>query len=683
MDYFNNIFSQAKRIKIDLTNKKNQNNIKYIFENLIRCENIFNKVLNSNQEFDHSNYSPCYIISKTFLDELKKYFNYDYFKQNNIFDINLIIKQRKNNNIIYINNLKEITINDFNNNNIAILDEVSFISLYYIIPNLEKEKTKYKICDIYLKQNRGIILLSGDGNKLLFIFETNDYIDKRNNYELINFELNEDSFFQIKNYLEKNNITNDIWNKLIYDYCDNVHFIINNNRDNLDITIKNLANKINKYKLHFQNNQINKDENIKEKLKEYSSLLNLYEIFINEKDIYIKRLINNKTFNNNYHMNINNNQKENKITSNNYNNNIIINNAPRITIDRFRPSLGLGNIGSTCYMNATLQSLAHIPELAEELINNYNFDNKRDKNSLTKEFIELIKNIYFPKTKKNFFSPYAIKNIIGMKEALFRGNEAEDAKDLYLFLIDTMSYELNGGINQIYNDTIRLGIDLRDQFKIKQTFLNEFIRKNQNSPFAKYLYGFSQTCSECLKCRTKKYNYECFNFINFPLADIKNYIKKSKIGYNDQYILNIYDCFFYNQKLDIYEGNNKMMCYYCNYYEDGHIQRIIDISPPIFVIVLDRGIDNMNFKDNFNFDEFLDLSEFIMNNNSYKHYYLSGCINHIGESGQFGHFVAFSKMDFNSQWYLYNDSNVKECKDINEIFNYGRPYILFYHFINI
>ena len=707
-----NNLKNEKKIRLDLNIEINQENIKCIFENLIKSENIFNEYLNVEKEISNRNYSPCYIISKVFINEFKQLFNYDYFEKNEIFNMDIILHQRKNNKIIYLNDLQEITVDDFKNNNIVILNEITFISLYNIIPDLDRNKNKYIICDIYLKQNKGILCLIKNENNYLYIFETNNYINNIKNYDLINFNSNKNDFSEIKKELDKNNISDDIWNKLIYDYCNNCNFIIDKNKDNINMVLKKLENKIKKYKLYFQNNQSIENAIISEKIKGFENALNLYEIYINKKNIYINQIISNNTNNNNININqniinnknfniennninnYNNNIIDNKIIINNINynlnnniNNIKINNFNKnnknIKIDPDKPSLGLGNIGSSCYMNATLQSLAHIRELSEELLNFFDKDNNSDLNKLTYHYISLLKNIYFPKSNRGFFAPYDIKNIIGIKESLFRGNEAEDAKDLYLFLIETMNYELNGEKNQIYNDIIRLGVDLRDKFLVKNTFLNEFRNKNNISPFAKYLYGFSQTCSECLKCGIKKYNYECFNFINFPLLDIKNYIKKCKVNYNDRYILNIEDCLLYNQKMEIYNGNNKMMCNNCNSFQDGRIQRLIDIAPSIFVIILDRGIDNMNFNENFNFDEYLDLSQFIQdkNNSCYK-YYLSGVITHIGKSGKFGHFVAFSKMDINSLWYLYNDSSVKQCKDINEVLNFGKPYILFYHFIN-
>lgn len=53
-------------------------------------------------------------------------------------------------------------------------------------------------------------------------------------------------------------------------------------------------------------------------------------------------------------------------------------------------------------MNATLQSLAHIRELSEELLNFFDKDNNSDLNKLTYHYISLLKNIYFPKSNRGF-----------------------------------------------------------------------------------------------------------------------------------------------------------------------------------------------------------------------------------------------------------------------------------------
>ena len=278
-----NNLKNEKKIRLDLNIEKNQENIKCIFENLIKSENIFNEYLNVEKEISNRNYSPCYIISKVFINEFKQLFNYDYFEKNEIFNMDIILHQRKNNKIIYLNDLQEITVDDFKNNNIVILNEITFISLYNIIPDLDRNKNKYIICDIYLKQNKGILCLIKNENNYLYIFETNNYINNIKNYDLINFNSNKNDFSEIKKELDKNNISDDIWNKLIYDYCNNCNFIIDKNKDNINMVLKKLENKIKKYKLYFQNNQSIENAIISEKIKGFENALNLYEIYINKK----------------------------------------------------------------------------------------------------------------------------------------------------------------------------------------------------------------------------------------------------------------------------------------------------------------------------------------------------------------------------------------------------------------
>ena len=88
---------KSKKIKIDLRKKKYKDNIKSILDNLIKCEEKYNKVLKENSKIFDRNCSLCYIISKTFVDDFKLIFNYDYYKQKNSFNSKIILKQRKNN----------------------------------------------------------------------------------------------------------------------------------------------------------------------------------------------------------------------------------------------------------------------------------------------------------------------------------------------------------------------------------------------------------------------------------------------------------------------------------------------------------------------------------------------------------------------------------------------------------
>ena len=114
--------------------------------------------------------------------------------------------------------------------------------------------------------------------------------------------------------------------------------------------------------------------------------------------------------------------------------------------------------------------------------------------------------------------------------------------------------------------------------------------------------------------------------------------------------------------------------------------------PSILIIILNRGKNNQDFNEEFKFDEYLDFSDknIIINQNSFKKYYLSGIITHLGKSGDEGHFIAYCRNDINSNFTSYDDETVtnvnilkamktKISEDESEKIT---PYILIYHYIN-
>jgi len=96
-------------------------------------------------------------------------------------------------------------------------------------------------------------------------------------------------------------------------------------------------------------------------------------------------------------------------------------------------------------MNATIQCLAHVSKLTKYLLNlKYINNNISDKNKykLTNSYIEVLNNIWL-NYNINYYSPDNFKNIISIMNPLFAGIQANDSKDLVLFMLETIHNELN------------------------------------------------------------------------------------------------------------------------------------------------------------------------------------------------------------------------------------------------
>ena len=222
-------------------------------------------------------------------------------------------------------------------------------------------------------------------------------------------------------------------------------------------------------------------------------------------------------------------------------------------------------------------------------------------------------------------------------------------------------------------------------------FFKDF--KNQVSIISDIFYGFNETTNECLSCKNIYnfkglnnpicYNYGIFNCLIFPLEEIKNFKNNNNYQFNNFQINNncvsIYDCFVYNQKTELFQGENKNYCNICKQLYDSYYTSKIYICPTILILILNRGKGNIyNIK--LFFDEIIDITDFVIQKEKSKIiYFLYGVITHIGESGPNAHFIASCKSPIDKKWYRYNDSFVNKIENVqDEIIDFGTTYILFY-----
>ena len=180
---------------------------------------------------------------------------------------------------------------------------------------------------------------------------------------------------------------------------------------------------------------------------------------------------------------------------------------------------GLQNIGATCYMNATLQCFYHCKKLTQYLSGNkYLNDNITvPYNSITSEYIKLVKELSYKNGEKDY-APYNFKEILGIKNPLFKGIAANDSKDLILFLEEEMAREL--AINDkrsIYNNN-KQSQGFVDQSNEMATFKEAVKEFEKQKSIIKDLFYFTiKTMSICQNCKAKLYNFQVMNFLIFPL----------------------------------------------------------------------------------------------------------------------------------------------------------------------
>ena len=460
------------------------------------------------------------------------------------------------------------------------------------------------------------------------------------------------------------------------------------NVDNFGNNIKNVNNNFNNFNKNNDHNHQNNGQ-----LALFQNKNNhINNMRINNNNIHIQQK--NQIGMNNF-INFNNINQQNKINNNifnqfnpnlinninNMNNNIPkqkrfhsakkqrIKNSPFLIPKNY--AAGLDNIGATCYMNATLQCLAHIEKFCKYLLNPENIQNiqkNKFKYKLTNAYLIVLINLW-QNINIQSYAPHNFKQVISDMNPLFQGVQANDSKDLIIFLLENMHNELNVPINNQQNNDMINQFDFNEALK---TFKNFFIN-NYRSVISNLFYGFFDSTMVCKKCGVMTHNIQCYNILIFPLEEVR--IFKNRI----QNIVTIEECFEYYQKKDKMSGSNQIYCNKCKSMVDSINYSKLITCPNILILNLNRG-KGLQFNIKIEIQEKLNVGNFLYFKNSNEiptNYELIGIVTHFGPSDMSGHFIAFCKSFVDNNWYKYNDSIVT-LSSFMEAKNTGVPYILFY-----
>ena len=163
----------------------------------------------------------------------------------------------------------------------------------------------------------------------------------------------------------------------------------------------------------------------------------------------------------------------------------------------------------------------------------------------------------------------------------------------------------------------------------------------------------------------------------FPLEEVYNMKYNNMINYNN--IVSVNDCFLYNQKSELFTGENRNYCNICKQLYDSIYTSKLYISPNVLVIILNRGKGNI-YNVKLDFSETIDITQFVQQRDCPQLIYnLYGVITLIGQSGSNAHFIASCKSPIDNKWYRYNDAFINYINDIQKkVIKFGTPYILFY-----
>ena len=543
--------------------------------------------------------------------------NYGYFSdnQNKIVYYKNDNQQNSNNNYNNMNNF-----NNNNNNNINFQYSNNNNNNYNM--NNANNNMRNLNSNTYQNQNNNNYLNQYEFNTNNQNQNNNQYqygyqFQFNNQYNNINQNDNQYQFNNQNNNLNQNGIQAQQNNSNNYNYFNNNY---NGQMNKNSLTNQNQVNNLNRNKnnFHFFNQG-------QARMSSNRMLGNNLNFNLKNNNDMIYNNINLLNYQGNYgYNNANPNPNSNLISNmsnNNYFNSKDISNLnpgtavpdnTKISLDYLTRARGLENVGATCYMNATLECLYHVKALSENIINDARI---KPNMKLTfcfkdlleemagckdrKKYIQIRQNYYDDNSKKDSVRPIKFKNLISAMNPLFKGVQANDSKDLILFLLETMDRELTFRNNNINEMPTFAGNNPEDM--LPQNF-----KKYHNSIFAQIFYGFQKSVMKCNRCKNENATYSVINFVIFPLEKIYNELNKQKNiqinnymnmnnNYANNYPNNYYQNNYYNYNM-LGNMNNNM---YSNNYNNFRmsVNNNIRALNPVTAIPM-RRINSLNINAN-------------------------------------------------------------------------------------
>jgi ubiquitin carboxyl-terminal hydrolase 8 len=344
-------------------------------------------------------------------------------------------------------------------------------------------------------------------------------------------------------------------------------------------------------------------------------------------------------------------------------------------------SVGLQNLGNSCFLNSILQCLNHIQPLTQYFLKDHYLQDINKSNPLgscgqvSEAYAGLLQKVW--SGEYSILAPRLLKQTVASFAPQFDNSYQHDSQEFCQFLLDGLHEDLNRVKKKPYVEELE-GFGRPDHETAIESWRKHLLR--HDSVIVDYCQGMHRSHLTCPHCGRESIKFDVYSSISLPLV-----MHKDKMS-----TLSLEDClekFMEGEQLD---DLNAWFCPRCR----KHVCALKLIAlwsvPDILILHLKRFTfdtcltsgtmlrSKIDCKVEFPIDN-LDLTKHVLgpiDPDAPPIYSLFGVSEHTGPTANSGHYTATVRNSVNGNWYRYNDSHVGRTS--GEASVTGGAYVLFY-----
>ncbi|KAH7105795.1 cysteine proteinase [Auriculariales sp. MPI-PUGE-AT-0066] len=192
---------------------------------------------------------------------------------------------------------------------------------------------------------------------------------------------------------------------------------------------------------------------------------------------------------------------------------------PTVTIKR--GTMGLVNLGNTCFMNSALQCLVHTPELADYFLHDvFKQELNRDNplgmgGAVADAFGDLVHRLW--ETSQSSLAPRDFKTAIARFAPQFIGYQQHDSQELLAFLLDGLHEDLNRVLKKPYVENPDWdGGGEREMLALANKTWEGYMSRN-DSIIVDLFQGQYKSTLICPECDKVSITFDPFMYLTLPL----------------------------------------------------------------------------------------------------------------------------------------------------------------------